>query len=234
MQQEFTAESLTASVRSFVPGRLRLRHPALTALSDDLAEGLVSWLKTKPGMTEVALNPRVGSLLLLWNEEEADWTFEELAEEAAGLFALFAPAAEAAYEDAACGCGTCGAEDGASSGESAAKLDEKEDAAKAEAPSCASVKASVETLAKTLEPAAEALKRCGQTALDLVAPIVVPEKKAKAGARTRRVAQNRLMGGALAGSTAALFLRSTGAHWALGCVFFGFLAVHLWQHRRVL
>lgn len=234
MQQEFTAESLTASVRSFVPGRLRLRHPALTALSDDLAEGLVAWLKTKPGMTEVTLNPRVGSLLLCWDESEADWTFEELAEEAAGLYAMFAPAAEAACEDAACGCGTCGAEDGASSGEPSAKLGEKEDVAKVQVPSCASVKASVETLAKMLEHATDALKRCGQTALDLVAPIVVPEKKAKAGARTRRVAQNRLMGGALAGSTAALFLRSTGAHWALGCVFFGFLAVHLWQHRRVL
>lgn len=233
MQQEFTAESLTASVRSFIPGRLRLRHPALTALSDDLAEGLVTWLKTKPGMTEVALNPRVGSLLLCWDESEADWTFEELAQEAAGLYAMFAPAAEAACEDAACGCGTC-AEDGASSGEPVVKHGEKEGVAKAEAPSCASVKASVDGIVKTFEPAADALKRCGQTALDLVAPIVVPEKKAKAGARTRRVAQNRLMGGALAGSTAALFLRSTGAHWALGCVFFGFLAVHLWQHRRVL
>ena len=229
-----TTESLLASVRSFVPGRLRLRHPALAELSDDLAEGLVAWLKTKPGMKEVTLNRRVGSLLLLWDESQADWTFEELAEEAAGLYAMFAPAAEAACEDAACGCGTCGAEDGASSGESAAKLGEKEGVAKAQAPSCASVKASVDGIVRTLEPAADALKRCGQTALDLVAPIVVPEKKAKAGARTRRVAQNRLMGGALAGSTAALLLRSTGAHWALGCVFFGFLAIHLWQHRRVL
>ena len=96
------------------------------------------------------------------------------------------------------------------------------------------MKASVETLAETLEPAGEALKRCGQKALDFVAPIVVTEKKAKAGARTRRVAQNRLMGGALAGSTAAIFLRAWGAHWVLGSVFFGFLAVHLWQHRRVL
>ena len=229
-----TTESLLASVRSFVPGRLRLRHPVLTELSDDLAEGLVSWLKTKPGMKDVTLNRRVGSLLLLWDESEADWTFEELAEEAAGLYAMFAPAAEAACEDAACGCGTCGAEDGASSGESAAKLGEKEGVAKAQAPSCASVKASVETLAGALEPVGETLKRCGGKALDLVAPIVVPEKKAKAGARTRRVAQNRLMGGALAGSTAAIFLRAWGAHWVLGSVFFGFLAVHLWQHRRVL
>lgn len=234
MQQEFTAESLMASVRSFVPGRLRLRHPALTALSDDLAEGLVTWLKTKPGMTEVTFNPRVGSLLLLWNEEEADWTFEDLAQEAAGLFALLVPVAETACEDAVSTNGTCGAEDEVSSGEPEAEICEQECKTKAEASSCACVKTSVETLAKTLEPAADALKRCGQTALDLVAPIVVPEKKAKAGARTRRVAQNRLMGGALAGSTAALFLRSTGAHWALGCVFFGFLAVHLWQHRRVL
>lgn len=89
-----TTESLLASVRSFVPGRLRLRHSALAELSDDLADGLVAWLKTKPGMTEVTLNPRVGSLLLLWDESQADWTFEDLAEEAAGLFALFAPADE--------------------------------------------------------------------------------------------------------------------------------------------
>ena len=92
--QAITTESLLASVRSFVPGRLRLRHPALAELSDDLADGLVAWLKTKPGMTEVTLNPRVGSLLLLWDESQADWTFEDLAEEAAGLFALFAPADE--------------------------------------------------------------------------------------------------------------------------------------------
>ena len=93
-----TTESLIASVRSFVPGRLRLRHPALAELSDDLAEGLVSWLKTKPGMKDVTLNRRVGSLLLLWDESEADWTFEELAEEVAGLFALFAPADESVCE----------------------------------------------------------------------------------------------------------------------------------------
>lgn len=229
MQQEFTAESLTASVRSFVPGRLRLRHPALTALSDDLAEGLVSWLKTKPGMTEVTLNPRVGSLLLCWDESQADWSFEGLAQEAAGLFALLAPAAEAVCETPVeCGC----AGEAREACEAAETVSAKANAKACEEVAC--VKASVETLAKTLKPAAATLKRCGQTALDFVAPIVVPEKKAKAGARTRRVAQNRLMGGALAGSTAALFLRSTGAHWALGCVFFGFLAVHLWQHRRVL
>lgn len=227
MQLEFTAESLTASVRSFVPGRLRLRHPALTALSDDLAEGLVSWLKTKPGMTAVTFNPRVGSLLLCWDESQADWTFEELAEEAAGLFALLAPAPEVP-DEAKTECGCAGeALEGCEAVE-AASSEEKTKAC--EAGVC--VKTAVDGIAKTLEPAAEALKRCGQTALDLVAPVVVPEKKA--GGRTRRVAQNRLMGGALAGSTAAIFLRAWGAHWVLGSVFFGFLAVHLWQHRRVL
>lgn len=230
-----TTESLLASVRSFVPGRLRLRHPALAELSDDLAEGLVAWLKTKPGMREVTLNRRVGSLLLLWDESQADWTFEDLAEEAAGLIALFSPA-----DESACGvdgecvestCATCEVSQEASPSEAETKVSAEDDGP---CPACASVKASVETIAGALEPVGETLKRCGGKALDLVAPIVVPEKKAKAGARTRRVAQNRLMGGALAGSTAALFLRSTGAHWALGCVFFGFLAVHLWQHRRVL
>lgn len=233
--QAITTESLLASVRSFVPGRLRLRHPALAELSDDLADGLVAWLKTKPGMTEVTLNPRVGSLLLLWDESQADWTFEDLAEEAAGLFALFAPADESVCGvDGECAEPTSEACENAgevsSSGEKAESS--TEDAGRCRA--CAYVKASVETLAETLEPAGEALKRCGQKALDLVAPIVVPEKKAKAGARTRRVAQNRLMGGALAGSSAAIFLRAWGAHWVLGSVFFGFLAVHLWQHRRVL
>ena len=230
MEQSFTAESLVASVRSFVPGRLRLRHPALTDLSDDWAEGLVSWLRTKPGMRKVELNRRVGSLLLLWDESEADWTFEELAREAAGLFALFAPAGEAETQEDAEEC-VCGASAKAPSSEAEGKS--REAAAEGAKP-CARVKASVEAVAQTLEPAGEMLERCGQKVLDLVAPFVVPEKKAKAGGRTRRVAQNRLMGGALAGSTAALFLRSTGAHWALGCVFFGFLAVHLWQHSRVL
>ena len=230
-----TTESLLASVRSFVPGRLRLRHPALAELSDDLAEGLVSWLKTKPGMKDVTLNRRVGSLLLLWDESEVDWTFEDLAEEAAGLFALFAPADESVCgvdgECAEPACVTCEVSQDAASTEVDAEVS-TEDTGRCSA--CDSVKASVETLAGALEPVGETLKRCGGKALDLVAPIVVPEKKAKAGARTRRVAQNRLMGGALAGSTAAIFLRAWGAHWVLGSVFLGFLAVHLWQHRRVL
>lgn len=230
-----TTESLLASVRSFVPGRLRLRHPALAELSDDLAEGLVSWLKTKPGMKDVTLNRRVGSLLLLWDESEADWTFEELAEEAAGLFALFAPADECCCGvDGGCTEPTCEASECAEVVSSSGEKTESTTENAGPCPACTSVKASVETLAETFEPAGEALKRCGQKALDLVAPFVVPEKKAKAGARTRRVAQNRLMGGALAGSTAAIFLRAWGAHWVLGSVFLGFLAVHLWQHRRVL
>ena len=233
--QAITTESLLASVRSFVPGRLRLRHPALAELSDDLADGLVAWLKTKPGMTEVTLNPRVGSLLLLWDESQADWTFEDLAEEAAGLFALFAPAGESVCGvDGECvesTCAACEVSQDAVPTEAETKVS-TEDSGRCS--TCASVKASVETLAGALEPVGETLKRCGGKALDLVAPIVVPGKKAKAGARTRRVAQNRLMGGALAGSTAAIFLRAWGAHWVMGSVFFGFLAVHLWQHRRVL
>lgn len=230
-----TTESLLASVRSFVPGRLRLRHPALAELSDDLAEGLVSWLKTKPGMKDVTLNRRVGSLLLLWDESEVDWTFEELAEEGAGLFALFAPADECeGGVDGGCAestCVTCEVSQEAATSEAETKVS-AEDTGRCS--TCDFVKASVETIAGALEPVGETLKRCGGKALDLVAPIVVPEKKAKAGARTRRVAQNRLMGGALAGSTAAIFLRAWGAHWVMGSVFFGFLAVHLWQHRRVL
>ena len=154
--QAITTESLLASVRSFVPGRLRLRHPALAELSDDLADGLVAWLKTKPGMTEVTLNPRVGSLLLLWDESQADWTFEDLAEEAAGLFALFAPADESVCGvDGECAEPTCEACENAgevsSSGEKAESS--TEDAGRCRA--CASVKASVETLAETLEPAGE-------------------------------------------------------------------------------
>lgn len=230
-----TTESLLASVRSFVPGRLRLRHPALSELSDEFAEGLVAWFKTKPGMKDVTLNRRVGSLLLLWDESQADWTFEELAEEASGLFALFAPADECVCGvDGECVESTCVASEvpqEAAPSEAETKVS-TEDTGRCSASDF--VKASVETIVGALEPVGETLKRCGGKALDLVAPIVVPEKKAKAGARTRRVAQNRLMGGALAGSTAAIFLRAWGAHWVMGSVFFGFLAVHLWQHRRVL
>ena len=158
--QAITTESLLASVRSFVPGRLRLRHPALAELSDDLADGLVAWLKTKPGMTEVTLNPRVGSLLLLWDESQADWTFEDLAEEAAGLFALFAPA-----DESVCGvdgecvestCSTCEVSQEAAPWEAETKVS-TEDAGPC--PACASVKASVETLAGALEPVGETLKR---------------------------------------------------------------------------
>lgn len=82
-----------------------------------------------------------------------------------------------------------------------------------------------------LKKAEGLLKEPSGKVLDALAPYVAPDQRR--AARRRRVTQNRLMLGALTGSISAIALRSS-AHAALGWVFTALLALHLYQHRRVL
>lgn len=60
----------TPFIRSYVPGRLRLRHPGLIGLEGETLEALTSTVKSAPGITGCTVNPKVGSLLLTWDAEK--------------------------------------------------------------------------------------------------------------------------------------------------------------------
>ena len=53
----------TPFIRSYVPGRLRLRHPGLIGLEGETLEALTSTVKSAPGITGC-------SLLLTWDAEK--------------------------------------------------------------------------------------------------------------------------------------------------------------------
>lgn len=57
------------AIRSLLPGRLRLRHPMLYKISTEEIESLRDLLLGIEGMTEVTINPNVGSALLFWNPQ---------------------------------------------------------------------------------------------------------------------------------------------------------------------
>lgn len=76
-------------VRSLLPGRARLRHPMLHGLEAESCREVAGMLETIPGVTGVSINPRVGSLLITWNEAE---TLLETVEGYAAIF--FAAGAE--------------------------------------------------------------------------------------------------------------------------------------------
>lgn len=86
--------------------------------------------------------------------------------------------------------------------------------------------------AEMLDRVEHLIEPAGGRILDGLSPFLAPD--VKKGGRARRVAQNRLMLAGFAGSLAALAVRGTAAHVVLGSVFTALLAVHLWQHRRVL
>lgn len=60
----------TPFIRSYVPGRLRLRHPGLIGLEGETLEALTSTVKSALGITGCTVNPKVGSLLLTWDAEK--------------------------------------------------------------------------------------------------------------------------------------------------------------------
>lgn len=197
-------------VRSICHGRARIRHASLRGLSPEEVESLTTMIAGFDGITSVKLNPRVGSLLVTWDETK---TNAESLLAAAQFFLPDEPAAEEAAEVF----------------EGAQDQDAQPEAAKT--PCCARA-CLAEHPAKLVREAGSLVKSGAHRALDLLAPVVAPD--VKAGGRTRRVTQNRLMAAGYALSLAGLAFRGAKAHLLFGALFTVLLGVHLYQHRRVL
>ena len=197
-------------VRSICHGRARIRHASLRGLSPEEVESLTTMIAGFDGITSVKLNPRVGSLLVTWDETK---TNAESLLAAAQFFLPDEPAAEEAAEVF----------------EGAQDQDAQPEAAKT--PCCAGA-CLAEHPAKLVREARSLVKSGAHRALDLLAPVVAPA--VKAGGRTRRVTQNRLMAAGYALSLAGLAFRGAKAHLLFGALFTVLLGVHLYQHRRVL
>lgn len=197
-------------VRSICHGRARIRHASLRGLSPEEVESLTTMIAGFDGITSVKLNPRVGSLLVTWDETK---TNAESLLAAAQFFLPDEPAAEEAAEVF----------------EGAQDQDAQPEAAKT--PCCAGA-CLAEYPAKLVREAGSLVKSGAHRALDLLAPVVAPD--VKAGGRTRRVTQNRLMAAGYALSLAGLAFRGAKAHLLFGALFTVLLGVHLYQHRRVL
>lgn len=197
-------------VRSICHGRARIRHASLRGLSPEEVESLTTMIAGFDGITSVKLNPRVGSLLVTWDETK---TNAESLLAAAQFFLPDEPAAEEAAEVF----------------EGAQDQDAQPEAAKT--PCCAGA-CLAEHPAKLVREAGSLVKSGAHRALDFLAPVVAPD--VKAGGRTRRVTQNRLMAAGYALSLAGLAFRGAKAHLLFGALFTVLLGVHLYQHRRVL
>ena len=197
-------------VRSICHGRARIRHASLCGLSPEEVESLTTMIAGFDGITSVKLNPRVGSLLVTWDETK---TNAESLLAAAQFFLPDEPAAEEAAEVF----------------EGAQDQDAQPEAAKT--PCCAGA-CLAEHPANLVREAGSLVKSGAHRALDLLAPVVAPD--VKAGGRTRRVTQNRLMAAGYALSLAGLAFRGAKAHLLFGALFTVLLGVHLYQHRRVL
>ncbi len=197
-------------VRSICHGRARIRHASLRGLSPEEVESLTTMIAGFDGITSVKLNPRVGSLLVTWDETK---TNAESLLAAAQFFLPDEPAAEEAAEVF----------------EGAQDQEAKPEAAKTR---CCAGACLGEHPAKLVREAGSLVKGGAQRTLDLLAPFVAPD--VKAGGRTRRVTQNRLMAAGYALSLASLAFRGTKAHLVFGAIFTVLLGVHLYQHRRVL
>lgn len=197
-------------VRSICHGRARIRHASLRGLSPEEVESLTTMIAGFDGITSVKLNPRVGSLLVTWDETK---TNAESLLAAAQFFLPDEPAAEEAAEVF----------------EGAQDQDTQPEAAKTP---CGAGACLAEHPAKLVREAGSLVKSGAHRALDLLAPVVAPD--VKAGGRTRRVTQNRLMAAGYALSLAGLAFRGAKAHLLFGALFTVLLGVHLYQHRRVL
>lgn len=71
-----TRSTIDSYVTSLVNGRARVRHPALVGLDSETVEALRQAALGVEGVLEVTVNPRVGSLLVIWDPEVA--TVEDL------------------------------------------------------------------------------------------------------------------------------------------------------------
>ncbi len=189
-------EELKKAIRSYFPGRLRLRHEALKGLDKETEELITSTVKAADGITDCVINPVTGSLLLTWNPKALT---EETLLSYFSFWEAFLP-------------------------EGVVKSQAKK---KSPCAFCDAL-SKVKTLTDTALENAEKLSVKG---LDLLAPIVAPDQMKSA--RKRRVTQNRLMLISLATCVGGAWV-SKSTHTALGLVFGSLLAVHFYQHRRVI
>ncbi len=201
-------------VRSVTHGRARIRHASLKGLSADEAKVIADMVEGFDGITSVTINPRVGSLLVTWDESQTN------AEALLQAAAFFLP------EDASDAQTEVADEDAASPAEGEAQAAPE---AGAQAPQKKCLK---ETARKAAGSALAAAEDAAGRALLAVSPLIAPDQQK--GGRTKRVTQNRLMLAAYGASLASLFVKSTPLHVGLGVLYTLFLGVHLYQHRRVL
>lgn len=196
---------LTQCIRSLTPGRVRIRHAALKELSPEALAFLTDSILSVDGILEAQVNPRVGSLLVRWDPKTVSQA--DLLESAQCLLGMFdAESDEAPQAPAEPAAGD------ACTGE----------------PCCAALR-------QAAAGAKDAFSSAGHAVLDVLAPVLAPAHSRDKLARTRRVTQNRLMLAGLAGSIAALAVQGgKRLHVGLGAAFLALLAVHLYQHRKVL
>lgn len=199
-------------VRSVTHGRARIRHASLKGLSVDEAKVIADMVEGFDGITSVSINPRVGSLLVTWDESQTN--AEALLQAAAFFLPEDASDAQAEVSD---------------EGAAPEGVAQAAPAAGAQAPQKKCLKDSAKKAAGSALAAAE---DAAGRALLAVSPLIAPDQQK--GGRTKRVTQNRLMLAAYGASLASLFVKSTPLHVGLGVLYTLFLGVHLYQHRRVL
>lgn len=188
-----TANELKQAVRSFCPGRLRLRHEVLRGVDPETIDFVRQCLCLEYQALDVEINPRVGSMLLVWDPVAVKLNFESLAQQAAGMLETARSMGWLVEKQ----------------GRLLKKCDEK-----------------------TLKCLTEGLSQATDVSLGLLARVIAPD--VNKGGRAKRVAQNRLMLGALMLSIVSLFGAGARAHMILGTAFTALLGIHLWQHRKVL
>ncbi len=198
-------EELKKYIRSYVPGRLRLRHPGLKNLDAETMSLITSTVTSAAGITGCTINPEVGSLLLTWDRKAL--TEEDLLGYLS-FWAAFIPG-------------------DAVDGEAVELTDETLEETSV-ATRFADGKASG---CKAVANLASQAKVYTDAGLDVLAPYLAPDQAGKA--RRRRVTQNRLMLAAGAGSIALLAMRGS-AHAFMGWAFAVMALIHLYQHRNVI
>lgn len=215
----FTKE-LQYAVRSLTRGRARIRHERLRGLDNETCANIESFLLGLEGVTGCILNPRVGSLLVTWDETKTN--------------------AEALLKSAEVFLAFLGDEPETQSTEPQPESAQADDVAQqltntlceAKETLCKSLAPTVEKLTPAAKSVEKTIAAAGGAALDVLAPFVAPDQT-RSG-RKRRVTQNRLMLAAYLASIGILAFGSKRLHWVIGTGFTALLGVHLYQHRRVL
>ena len=226
-------------VRSLLPGRARLRHPMMYKMAAETINQVTGMIMAMPGVTKAEVNPRVGSLLIEWKEEETTGeTILGTIEMYAAMYA--AQAAETVEAEEAPTLPAEGEVVPAQQAEKTCLLKKTAEALNLPTDeACALVKKIAEhpSVAKAGEVAADGADKLEKEvvkAFAAAAKSLMPQTAEKNVNRAARLLQNRTMLAALGISIAALGVKSTSAHVVTGGAFLAILGVHLWQHRRVL